>query len=141
EAVSALSSYPIEAGVSYPGAGQLPRLALSRDGTKLACGKDNPVLVWALGPEQVAGLPRVLTGHTGPVCDQAFRPDGQRIVTASADETVRIWDAATGEEVLSFRSPFPGMAGYRGIDCLAFSPDGQRLAGAHGQDFALWDAA
>ena len=29
----------------------------------------------------------------------AFSPDGKRIVTASADKTARVWDAATGEPI------------------------------------------
>ena len=33
----------------------------------------------------------------------AFSPDGSRIVTASADKTARIWDAATGKEIAVLR--------------------------------------
>ena len=31
----------------------------------------------------------------------AFSPDGKRIVTASADKTARIWDAASGKPIAS----------------------------------------
>lgn len=37
----------------------------------------------------------VLTGHTGGVRSASFSSDGSRIVTASDDTTVRLWDAAT----------------------------------------------
>ena len=36
---------------------------------------------------------------SGPVSSAAFSPDGKRIVTASEDETARIWDAATGQPI------------------------------------------
>ena len=35
----------------------------------------------------------VLRGHEGRVNSAAFSPDGSRIVTASGDNTARIWDA------------------------------------------------
>jgi WD40 repeat protein len=41
----------------------------------------------------------VLHGHEGSVNSAAFSPDGTRIVTASADTTARIWDAATAKEI------------------------------------------
>jgi WD40 repeat protein len=41
----------------------------------------------------------VLRGHEGSVFSAAFSPDGSRIVTASDDDTARIWDAATGKEI------------------------------------------
>jgi WD40 repeat protein len=37
-----------------------------------------------------------LSGHTAPVNDASFSPDGARIVTASNDGTARLWDAQTG---------------------------------------------
>ena len=35
--------------------------------------------------------------HTGYVWSASFSPDGQRIVSASADKTARVWDVGTGE--------------------------------------------
>ncbi|MFQ5789588.1 MAG: WD40 repeat domain-containing protein, partial [Acidobacteriota bacterium] len=35
--------------------------------------------------------PRILTGHAARVSDLAFTPDGQSIVSASSDGTVRLW--------------------------------------------------
>jgi WD40 repeat protein len=41
-----------------------------------------------------------LRGHTLNVTDADFSPDGRRLVTASADTTVRFWDLGTGQEIL-----------------------------------------
>jgi WD40 repeat protein len=35
----------------------------------------------------------VLRGHTGPVTDVAFSPDGFRIASSSRDGTIKIWDS------------------------------------------------
>jgi Flp pilus assembly protein TadD len=66
----------------------------------------------------------------------AFSPDGQRLASASSDQTVKIWETATGKELLALK----GHADV--VDSVAFSPDGQRLASAsNDQTVKIWDSA
>ena len=55
----------------------------------------------------------------------AFSPDGKRLATRRLAETrgteVKIWDAQTGQELLTFK-------GTPACLSVAFSPDGKRLA-------------
>ena len=73
---------------------------------------------------------------TDDVSSAAFSPDGSRIVTASDDNTARIWDAATGKEIAVLR-------GHDGsVNSAAFSPDGSRIVTASEDKTArIWDAA
>src|SRR5208282_4928711 len=65
---------------------------------------------------------RILRGHTAPVSGAVFCLNGTRIVSASHDRSIKIWDAATGRELTTL----PGHADV--IHCLAASPDGRRFA-------------
>jgi WD40 repeat protein len=52
--------------------------------------------------EQPAGpVIKVQTGHAWGITGLAITPDGRRIVTASADRSIRVWDAESGKELRS----------------------------------------
>ncbi len=74
--------------------------------------------------------------HEGEVFWAEFSPVGDRIVTASADGTARVWNAMSGEPI----SPPLPHAGHVRFAC--FSPDGARIATASFDHTArVWNAA
>ena len=66
-------------------------------------------------------------GHTAPIWKILYTPDGKRILTVSADKTVRLWDAHSGERLGILRPPVgPGTQGE--LRAGALSPNGKTLA-------------
>jgi len=66
--------------------------------------------------------PKILEGHTDPVYAVGYLPEGKRIVTASFDNSLRVWDAEKRESVQTLN-------GHTGIVlALAISKDGKRIA-------------
>jgi WD40 repeat protein/serine/threonine protein kinase len=109
--------------------------ALSPDGQRLAVGgpdSDGMVRVYDVTSGR---LLRELEGHVR-VVSVAFSPDGGRLVSAGTDKTVKLWDVATGHEILTLRE-HTDLVGR-----VLFSPDGLRLASAS-SDGTVWvrDAA
>ena len=79
-----------------------------------------------------------LVGHASGVNDVAFSPDGTRVATASLDGTAKVWDAATGQTLLTL--PKGEASTHAGkMYSVAFSPDGRQLATAgEGGLVTLW---
>ncbi|HEY7309480.1 MAG TPA: sigma-70 family RNA polymerase sigma factor [Gemmataceae bacterium] len=103
-----------------PRRGQILNVAFSPDGKALAsvCVQDKRVFLW----DTATGKPRrTLPGHDRPRVAQ-FSPDGHLLAVGGDDCLIRLWDVATGRELRQFR----GHVG--GINGLAFSPDGLKLA-------------
>ncbi len=86
---------------------------------------------------QTAQEQNLLQGHTDSVWSVAVSPDGQRIVSGSDDNTVRIWDAATGKPI---GQPLQGHKA--SVFSVAVSPDAQRIvSGSADNTVRIWYAA
>ena len=102
------------------------------DGTTLAAA-----IEWGFGAFDIVKRQQryLITGHKGRVTSIAYSPDGKTIATGSWDQTVRLWDAASGKEIACYDF------GIGRIYCLTYAPDGLRIAAAGEKGtIAIWDA-
>ena len=76
----------------------------------------------------------VRTGHSKQVTSVAYSPDGKILASGSGDKTIKLWDVASGQEILT-------LSGHKyTVNSVAFSPDGKRLASASDDHTVrLWD--
>ncbi|MHB8520030.1 MAG: protein kinase domain-containing protein [Limisphaerales bacterium] len=89
------------------------------------------IRIWNLADGRVVAD---LTNHTRWVGDLAFFPDGSRLASSSADESIRIWDSSDWKEKVLLKGHL------NEVWSLAISPDGARIAtGGKDNLIKLWD--
>jgi len=100
-----------------------------------AASNDNPQSQQLLRDVLIhhVGLVNIYGPYTNIVYSAVLSPDGQRILTASADSTARLWDTR-GARMAT-------LSGHTGaVTSAVFSPDGQRILTASADSTArLWD--
>jgi hypothetical protein len=77
---------------------------------------------------------QTLTGHTGAVANVAVTPDGRTLVSVGNDNSVRLWDVATGK----LQKTLEGHTGW--VGSVVLTPDGTFAVTAGGDNsIRVWD--
>ncbi len=114
------------------GQGTIRWLALSPDGQTLALASSAGIWLYEVNSLQPQ---RLLEGHRGEVYHVAWSPDGERLVSAGGDNTLRTWEAASGALLSTLESPY-------GAERVEWSGDGAYLASlTFDGTVNLWEAA
>jgi WD40 repeat protein len=97
--------------------------AFSLNGTLLVTPDDSGFggKLWSIPSGTPAGS---FTGHTRPISQLSLSPDGRTLATVSDDGTLRLWQFATGRELMRFQMP----RNDTDASWVLFSPDGRSLA-------------
>ncbi|KAL5632099.1 hypothetical protein ACGC1H_000202 [Rhizoctonia solani] len=109
----------------------------SPDGTRIVAsslGTYNQIVVWDVSDGR--NLFGFLNGHTSHVYSVSYSPNGALIASGSDDNTIMVWDADTGSEVLD--RPLVGHSD--AITSVHFSPDSTRLvSGSDDNRIRIWN--
>jgi WD40 repeat protein len=93
-------------------------------------------------PSVVKGVWRevaTLRGHGDVVRSVAFSPDGKFLASGSEDQTVKVWEVGSWQEVATLRHGGVGRFWDR-VSPVSFSPDGKFLAsGSNDKTVKVWE--
>ncbi len=98
-------------------------LLFTVDGQNVGClTSDNIFKLWNVNNGK---LTNSFAGHNGHILSAAFSPDGNFLVSAAQDGTIRLWETATGAEL--YRTD-PALT--NGTVAIAFGPDNLKFFSA-----------
>ncbi|MFI7672816.1 protein kinase [Actinophytocola sp. NPDC049390] len=106
-------------------------VAFSPDGRTVVSSHGTPQL-WDVGSGRRLGRP--LAGHDDIVTSVLFTADGERILTSGPDGTIRVWNAATQEQVRTITTASPCLF-------LAYDPEFEQVACRDGIAIGRFDIA
>jgi WD40 repeat protein len=106
--------------------------AVSPDGHLLALA-DGSFGIRMLNADSYADIRR-WNAHSEQICSLSFSPDGKWLLSTSTDDTIGVWDVATGRLVAR-------LTGHNAdVFCAVMSPDGTRIASGGRDGYVrLWD--
>jgi len=105
-------------------------LAFSPDGRRVATVDHGTAKVWNVS----TGRELIDLRHQNVIRRVAFSPDGKRLASPSSDNSIRIWDSDTGQEIIALHGH------YLQIFSLAFVGDGSSLiSGSLDRTARVWN--
>lgn len=107
-------------------------LVASPDGRTIALGSS--VGIWLYDGLDLFAEPRLLPTWTGSVSNLVWDDTGSRLLGVLSDESMRVWDVATGVEQVVLIGQRAMIYGAR------FSPDGNYIVSSAVTDAVIWDA-
>jgi WD40 repeat protein/serine/threonine protein kinase len=117
----------LEAARGIPGHARNPALRALGSSVGMLCRRTGLRGGW---------VARTFEGHTDSLSSVAISPDARSGLSGSSDDTLRLWDLATGECLRTLEGHT------RGVQSVAISPDGRwALSGSNDETLRLWDLA